>query len=177
MNKEQQDQLWKELSEESKKAILEEYNDGSFDDWNGIQALEVTFGTHNLNPKPQIKTWEDVIDNEKFEEIDSTYVELEDFLINKDMDNKLRNKILATYQIQQLINLSYGGMVSEEEWNDCNIPKYSLLPREWMGKDFDVVEVYCKQQMNFISFHTKQQSEEFMSYESNRRLVEQYFMM
>lgn len=188
MKTEEQDKLWNDLSEEKKEKYRKDYKEAMEDCGESAlierrELLAEIFGSHNLNPKTQIKTWEDMIDNDKFEEIDSTYVELEDFLINKDMDNKLRNKILATYQIQQLIDLFYGGMVSEEEWKkSASYDKKDALwtivceyKKKYQEPQFRIA---CNwEQGDFLSFHSKELAEEFMSHESNRRLVRQYFMM
>lgn len=62
MNKEQQDKLWNELSDESRKSIIQEYNELSDDLdielWRSSE-IEFLFGSHNLNPNPM--TYEDII--------------------------------------------------------------------------------------------------------------------
>ena len=63
MTREQQDKLWNELSEESKKNILKEYNEiinqeSQLDAELDSQPYIDIFGSHNLNPKPL--TYEDV---------------------------------------------------------------------------------------------------------------------
>lgn len=164
MNREQQDQLWNELSEESKKAILEEYDDGSFDDWNGIQALEVTFGKHNLNPKPPTpKTYDDIAKDKPFE--------------LADVNPKIHNKVIATAMIAELIEKGYGGMVSEEEWKDFYTPKYGIYCNQKGELIIGIISAETEAKRTLIAFHTEFQLKEFMSHESNRKLVEMYYLM
>ena len=78
------------------------------------------------------------------------------------------------YKIAILIELGYGGMVSEEENNNTKIKKYVPF---YYGVNGFVVECLYRSQDRVLCFHTEQQAEEFMSHESNRKLVEQYYMM
>lgn len=87
MNKEQQDKLWNELSEESKNTILEKYKsyvDMYKNDLDEEQRIfgrsmkmeyECIFGTHNLNPKPS--TYEDILKWSKERDLRSLYKKLE----------------------------------------------------------------------------------------------------
>ena len=89
-------------------------------------------------------------------------------------NQKVTSKIIATYKISRIIELGYGGMVSEEEWRDKDLFKWYIVPGI-EGKL--VIDSSYENWQEFVSFHTKQQAEEFMSHESNRKLVEQYYMM
>lgn len=187
-NRSKQDERWKELSEINKNFVLERYNwlkrqrEIALDIYShneyqlGLNEWEEMYGKHNLNPKPPTpKTWEDV--EKENEVIRNIYKELA-FHIHKDLPYKehdlIRRKILATYQIHQLIDLGYGGMMTEEEWCNNNIEKWTIVwhPR---SNTFDFVRI--NNNIHFITFHTLQQAEEFMSHESNRMLVNQYFLM
>lgn len=62
MNKEQQDKLWNELSEESKKFFIERYNMWDAETDNGRprkNEYEQIFGSHNLNSKSL--TYDDIL--------------------------------------------------------------------------------------------------------------------
>lgn len=188
-----QDRRWGELSEDSRKEILEDYraveiflntgkaanNDSHIKHYGRYRLYEDLFGRHNLSPEPlKPKTWEELMEVEEFEGIDTTFVELEEFLMDKDIDIKLRNKILATYQISQLINISYGGTITEDEWksnsdisNICSI-RLTQTGCIIIAKKINVS--YCDRE--FISFHSVKLAEEFMSHKSNMRLIEEYFM-
>ena len=63
-------------------------------------------------------------------------------------------------------------MVTEEEWESCDMIKYCIIRTDRFINYANVTSNY-----HFIAFHTPEQREEFMSYESNRQLVKQFFMM
>ena len=120
----------------------------------------------NLQPEPKIKTWADV--------------EKEHFDYKKDVDfmgetigfagSKVFPKLVATYQISKIIELGYGGVVSEEEWQNDTLMKYTLKNVGGTIAYNDTTDDY-----GFVAFHTEQQREEFMSYPDNVKLVKQYF--
>ena len=190
MDKEQQDKLWNDLSEEKKKEYRKEFQQESesyhlnvkhCDEENGfeyrtgysngvISTLEDLFGEHNINPI-KIKTWEDV-GKEYGDEVYSQWGKLGADITASRPSEKVIDKCVATLKIAKLIELGYGGMVSEEEWKDGNVEKFCVV------KSMSKLE-YCHLVVGyeFIAFHTPEQREEFMSYESNRKLVEQYYMM
>ena len=167
MTKQEQDKLWDDLSEESKKRVAIEYKD-SIDGSPFKRAIDYLFGSHNLNPKPQIKTWEDC---QEMNEDSNFFIRIDD---NLELHDKIHSKCIATLKIAKLIELGYGGMVSEEENNNAKIKKYAPL---YYGEKGFVIECFYRLQDRVLSFHTKQQAKEFMSHESNRKLVEQYYMM
>lgn len=169
MKTEQQNKLWNELSEESKKRVLARYNEAKdYNDATDIDCYEDLFGEHNLNPKPQIKTWED---------LKEIHPELAIELANMDCAvGKIFHKMSATLKIYKLIDLFYGGMVSEEEWWNDNTLKYYIKCNPHKSES-SIECTYHASVKYFIAFHTQQQAEEFMSYKSNKRLVEQYYMM
>ncbi|MCH5234491.1 MAG: hypothetical protein J1E16_04295 [Muribaculaceae bacterium] len=192
MDKQAQDNLWNDLPEKYKSCYSVEYKRAKHllkDDPNNftaqevIRAIEPLFGSHNLNPK-QIKTWEDV---EKENEVIKNIFKNLEFHIHRDLPYKehdlIKRKILATYQIQQLIELGYGGIVSEEEWKKSS--SYEKEDAIWSieceyKKNYDGPQfrIACGwEQVCFPAFHSKELAEEFMSHESNRQLVQQYFIM
>ena len=132
------------------------------------------FGEHNLNPEPQIKEWKDV---EEYH----TNIDLELGKATKSLCDyshcsiQLLQKCIATLKIAKLIELSYGGVITDEEWKDDSKEKFKIVPFKKGG--FQVVRYYSIQHKDILSFRERKLAEEFMSYESNRQLVEQYFMM
>ena len=196
MNKEQQDKLWNELSEESKCKIQQNYNTlqmglstGLLEDEylaeqiGKIKELEELFGSHNLNPKPQIKTWEDVEVNSSDDELEAFESLFGDICCGPGMGHgsaPICRKLIATYKIAKLIELSYGGMVSEEEWREYKDgldSYYSIVCRDNGTILIEFVDAESPINRNFLTFHSKELAEDFMSYESNRLLVQQYFLM
>lgn len=89
--------------------------------------------------------------------------------VNIFIDERHAKSALAMAQIIQLIPY-YGGAITDEEWNDINIPKYSL----YRSHDKIVKEttylLFC-----FLSFHTKEQRNSF--YENNEQLAKDYLMI
>lgn len=174
MNKEQQDKLWNELSESRRthlKSMFINDQNGNDEYTNGyLGALIDMFGEHNLNSRPQIKTWEDV------EKLNDFYADDINDLHKCDWqnDDKLVSKLIATYKIAKLIDLGYGGMVSEEEWKDGNVEKWSVIYMPFKNQPEIMATSYRKE---FVSFHSQELAEEFWSYESNRKLVRQYYMI
>ena len=188
MNKEQQDKLWNELSEESQRKIQHTYLENIQEAHNSKNSDEMVnvllgknemlidlFGSHNLNPKPTPKTWEDV------EKAEGGDIRVDSKVINPNgrawgLGLKYHQKAESTLKLAILIDLGYGGMVSEEEKSaEYDESYFSIIPND---KNEIII---CRRTSpfggNFITFHSRQQAEEFMSYESNRKLVEQYYMM
>ena len=64
----------------------------------------------------------------------------------------------------------FGGVVTDEEWNDENIKKYSIS--RWSFRIFKDI-VYINYQ--FLAFHTEQQRDIFL--EENEQLVKDYLMI
>lgn len=164
------------FTEEEKKKVREYYEskEGIFPQYR--EALEVLFNKENLQPGPKIKTWKDVplrgetldvtIDDDGYHTIS---------LKQTEFSEKIYKKLTATARIAKLIELGYGGMVTEEEWKDGNVEKVSIIYIPFKRECFDI---YCNShRKEFITFHTYKQAEEFMSYPENVKLVEQYYMI
>lgn len=177
-------ETWDNMPIEEKEKIISDYQEYARlceegidefdrnDNYSRKSELEQLVGKENLQPKPKTpKVWGDM--EALHEEIDTAFVELEESLCNIDCKTKLFNKILATYQIQHLIEFGYGGMVTEEEWKDGNVEKASIVYLPYK-KNFDLL--YNSHRKEFITFHSKRQAEEFMSYPENRALAEQYYL-
>lgn len=186
MNKEQQDRRWNELSDDAKEINRREYayfKQSSTD--LGIEIakdFETFFGSHNLQPKPKIRTWEDV----------AIYnPELWDFInkLGKEIANcpyigsKLYKKMIATIHIQKLIELGYGGMVTEEEWKlSTSYIKETVLWTIVCEYRTESKELQFRIAANWgvpdlLSFHTQQQATEFLLYPENVELVKQYNLL
>lgn len=174
-------ETWDNMSQEEKDKIIEYYNiysnevenDSEISVANGQKhLLEALFGKKNLQLKSKIRTWDDV--EKENEAIKNIYKELESDVL-KDLPYKERQlirKMLAIYQIQQLIELGYGGIVSEEEWcnNQADFIGIYYCPKS-KTYEFRVPLLY-----HFITFRNRKVAEEFMSYPENVKLVQQYYM-
>lgn len=136
-----------------------------------LKEYERLFGKENLKPESMVKTWEDI------NKMDNRYHKLIDEIIRCGYSSlwgsKVINKVIATIKIVKLIELGYGGTITLKEWDDKRCTKYGLLVRDgkldvWQGNS-NIHEI--------VTFHTREQREEFMSYPENVELVEQYFMI
>lgn len=85
------------------------------------------------------------------------------------LTEKHAKSALAMAQISQLMP-HYGKEITDEEWNNPNIPKF-VLYRNGNGIKSDTMWNIYK----FIAFHTKEQRDDFLKY--NERLVRDYFML
>ena len=171
MDKQAQDKIWNDLSEDYKedhRHFYKTYKDFAEETnfYTICRQMEKTFGIHNLNPKQTPKTWEDVV---KLHE-DYYYIGGN----TSGVSDALKKKAVATLKIAKLIELGYGGMVSEEEWKDSNTLKHIVYCTT--NNKLSIQSQYTPFK-HFVAFHTKQQAEEFMSYESNRKLVEMYYCL
>lgn len=189
MDKEQQDKNWSLLSEDSQTEFkrLYEYHyensqrnpkdnfAGGYDlrvlySENVAEDLSKIFGVHNLKPEICVpKTWDDIVE-----------ITGEDF-VNKvnsictfgTCSDKLYDKISATAKIYHLIDLGYGGVLTDKEWKDKNFEKFGIYINN--GK-IDVWQGNTNIK-DLITFRSKELRDEFMSYVSNLRLVHQYYMI
>lgn len=85
------------------------------------------------------------------------------------LTEKHAKSALAMAQISQLIP-HYGGEITDEEWNNQDIPKF-VLSRN--GNDIKSDTLWYTYE--FIAFHTKEQRDAFLEY--NEQLVIDYFML
>ena len=85
---------------------------------------------------------------------------------------KQARSALAMAQLSQIManDERFGGVVTDEEWQDKNITKYSLIRACNSVVYFDSVGSYY-----FLSFHTPEQRELFLK--ENLDLIEQYLML
>ena len=144
-----------------------------------LDNLDALFGKENIQPKPKIKTWNDIKEGEVIQEIQENFNDLGahcyiDCNYEGYIPSKIINKMIATAKIAKLIELGYGGMVSDEEWKDNNINKYCIIWGSETNKCRYIDVCYA---VHFIAFHTSAQREEFMSYPENVKLIEQYYML
>ena len=123
-----------------------------------------------------VKTWNDLIgkqmpDSSKW--IDASGRIMKDdgklgkFDKNEFIDEKHAKSALAMAQISQLMPY-YGGAITDEEWNNSDVLKYSICRNE------DYVS-FKSQHYEFLSFHTEEQREDFFKY--NEQLVKDYLMI
>lgn len=129
--------------------------------------------------KPKVpKTWSELTKNVKpilYAEIshinDGTYVS-----VSEDCgDTPIEKSALALLKIHQLIEVGYGGNVTNEDWKNPYLAKYDIIP------DTAHSDKLCVRCVGFvksvIAFYTKEQAEEFLSKPENVQLLKDYFMI
>lgn len=83
----------------------------------------------------------------------------------------LKRKIYATYKISQLIETEYGGMITDEEWEDDTTEKYTI---QRVGES--TLAYYISfEQYEFVAFRTEEQREDFMT--KHEDLLRDYYMI
>lgn len=176
--------IWNKLSEEDRNFLRKSYqemkeisnkNKDLYDNMleDQVKRLEKIFGEENLNPQPLIKTWEDyekTLSKPHVGDINSTFNDICLLPGMKMGSNPVVRKIIATYKIAILIELGYGGMITDEEWENPKKVKYILIERKGVIVD-DVTYTY----RSFIAFHTKEQLGEF--FKNNEQLCKDYYLI
>ena len=118
MNKEEQDKLWNELSEESKKLLIKRYNMWDTETDNGRprkNEYEQVFGSHNINLKPL--TYDDIITE-----------------LSKNETNIIHGRTYHSFKqfekedaIHKLLNVAkYLNEDWQPDWNDTTEIKYFI---------------------------------------------------
>lgn len=89
---------------------------------------------------------------------------------------------LALLKIHQLIEVGYGGNITDEEWRNINIKKYYFVPNTEYSPDegdnmWEIVYAQTYPNKRTFAFRTSEQAEEFLSYLENVKLLKDYFMI
>lgn len=138
-----------------------------------------TFELIKFKKLDEIKTMEDLHDSEiRFTGyyIDTSALVERGSYINHSIENdnvflteKEANSSLAMSKISQLMPY-YGGAITQEEWNNIDIPKFSII------RDRDGIDFYLNHNFYmFLSFHTSEQRDRFL--ENNEQLIKDYLML
>ena len=123
-----------------------------------------------------VKTWNDLVgkqipDGSKWIDASGDMMKIDGKLgacdKNVFIDEKHAKSALAMAQISQLMPY-YGGAITDEEWNNPDVLKYSICRNE------DYVS-FKSQHYELLSFHTEEQRNDFLKY--NEQLVKDYLMI
>lgn len=167
--------IWNELSEESKKHIknvFSEFEPVCQEDLVRMNLMSDLFGKENLTPKPQIKTWYDVEKQGYYAEDEWVANEKVDAIVYKgSFSSQIIKKVIATFKIAKLIDLGYGGLITNEEWSDSTY-KWHIVYDTQQNKYKVFWETVYKDP---LSFHTEEQAIEFLK--NNRDLLDDYNMI
>lgn len=165
--------IYNEILTSYQDAQKQGYIERADDIFDRLLQMEIFFGKENLYFEPKIKIWKDI--EVKREDEDCYCCAIENTLSKSYFDDKLRNKLIATFKISKLIELGYGGMITEEEWKTERLQKWCVIVDY---KDPAKLSNYMTDcYYHFIAFHTPEQRKEFMSYPENRQLIYDYYML
>lgn len=119
--------------------------------------------------KPKVpKTWSDIKEEKRFQGNEAIIVNKETLI-----ETPIIKSANAFLKIRQLIEVGYGGNVTNEEWDGIN--SYVSIRYYINKRDIDICSnIYIKTN---IAFHTKEQAKEFLSYPENVQLIKDYFMI
>lgn len=88
-------------------------------------------------------------------------------------NTSIEKSALALLKIHKLINVGYGGNISQEEW-ECPINTIYYIRTD--GENFHI-ETNYNYPFCHIAFHTLEQAKEFLFYKENIQLLKDYFMI
>lgn len=91
-------------------------------------------------------------------------------LLSKVLSSRTHRSSVALMKIRHLIQTSYGGLVTEKEWNNTSNPVYTIY-KDRRCKTLYVGKTCARTP---ISFHTKGQAKLFLSRPENERLMFDY---
>lgn len=93
--------------------------------------------------------------------------------------NLIEKSALALLKIHQLIEVGYGGNVTNEEWKEldgCSEENICYtIHTSFTANLFEIYPAFFNK--DIIAFHTKEQAEEFLLYPENVELLKDYFMI
>lgn len=113
------------------------------------------------------KTWSDYINSNLYSP-NSIINEINKYYL---IDNSIEKSALALIKIHQLIEAGYGGNTDKNK--GFYSISYDILDKKFIVRNYQGI-IYG----NFIiSFHNKNQAEEFLSYPENVQLLKDYFMI
>lgn len=126
----------------------------------------------------KIRTYSDLIDSKTkargyiinyISEIDYKCSHYSVINTNIAASKRVAKSMLAMAMISQLMPY-YGGEITDEEWENISIMKYSFLTRNGKIIGFITAADKC-----FLAFHSLKQRDEFLKY--NEQLVKDYLMI
>ena len=117
------------------------------------------------------KTWSEIKKEERFQGNAVIVVNKEELI-----ETPIIKSANALLKIHQLIDIGYGGNVTDEEW-DIQNTKYTIRPFHYTTHYFDIITTTYYPDKCHIAFHTMEQAEEFLKYPENIQLLKDYFMI
>lgn len=181
------DKSFENFTEEERKKLRKNYSEVY--DAETREILDDIFGKENLQINPEIKTWDDVIRNvePEYDEFDKTYSVsiFDEYVIVRNVvpcSKLVQEKLEAAYRISKIIEFGYGGIITPDEWkmSTSYISETAIwtIVCEYKTESKEPqLRIACNwTQPELVSFHTKKQAEEFLSYTENQKLIKKYYM-
>ena len=125
-----------------------------------------------VNNKKTSKTWSDIEDYIGFNNRNDYCVDVTGNFTRR--NTPIERSALALLKIHQLIEVGYGGNVTNEEWHK-EIDVYYIHPGVHNKFYIDYTNLYGNKK--HIAFHTKEQAKEFLEYPENVQLLRDYYMI
>lgn len=167
-------ETWDNMPENEKQNIRDEYNSQVEETIAGHwmrQCMEIHFGKKNLQYTPKIRTWEDC---QEMNEDSNFFLRVDD---NLELPEEFSLKCKAFLKISKIIELGYGGAITDDEWTEQDVIKYIITPSFAEKNRLQYEDVLLYSRKTPIAFRTPAQRDEFMSYPENVKLVQQYYML
>jgi len=124
------------------------------------------------------KTWQELIKTGKvqklwcqielYERVDGVNIDKS----NTGIGSPIERSALALMKIHQLIEIGYGGNITDEEWSKDTFKYVITCYNNKIYKKEIRVSTKCH-----IAFHAFEQRKEFMSYPENAQLVKDFYMI
>ena len=133
------------------------------------------------NNKKTPKTWSEYLNHPNCEITSTISLSLDgkDYLAN---NTPIEKSALALLKIHQLIEVGYGGNVTDEEWRNDKVKKWYFVPNKQYSPDkgndmWEIVYSMDYYKKRNIAFHTNEQAEEFLSRPENIQLLKDYHII
>lgn len=188
--------LWNNLSEEGKEWIKKKY--AATESQEEKDVIQRTFGisfSMSLHGSEVVdsdpKNWEDIeklgyrVEEDYTDEtvfVDGIHLVGFDHDLTAQtgtfQDNPIVQRVIAELKIYKIIELGYGGHITESEWNNPAQTKYIIKynppqGKYWNGDLYEIVKETTSKE--FLAFRSRELAEQFFS--ANRYLVDDYFMI
>lgn len=167
------EETFNNLSRDQKRSLRKMYlTFQSANSKNKTELIESIFDKSCFeNMNKDIKTWDDVI----------LFYPLMNQRIISDLvkwcDDKVVKKLDAAAKIAKIIELGYGGIITESQWQEAINDGNGFYVIYWNLFYRSIHIHYDTNYKHFLSFRTRELAEEFMSYPENVELIRNYNMV
>lgn len=143
------------------------------------------FGLDYLEPPKPFLTWKDlnieIPEQKAYIAYAAQLASMPQFDLS--FNEALRKKLVATFKIGVLIDKSYGGVITDEEWKDyaesgeCYYGAFCETNGNIVIRLIDHEEIPYGDQRRFVAFHTLEDGQKFVFHDSNKFLLKDFYMV